>query len=335
LVCDQEDLDWLLYGALGFAGEAAARATPGFALPEHRPFQWLSETPPKRLSPSLAEAWALRRRELRQQPPLTLLETAPYKRRWHSPPGPVAGDYREQVSAACEEWLLGRLEQHFRRMEPPRAVSRSELLSFLRSQVDTEAVATIHGSQGGPGLEQLAAKLLERESAPYLAAFRHTESGMGKRAHWEAVWRRQSSATGPHLKLPEPRDYGPEDFQQLRLWQLRGRLDVPRERFILYPSVRSEPLYGWAGWDLVQRSQVLLLLYAESKRQGLLEERIPLLGGLLELLPWLELWHHMPDPRLGDQRPQGYLHQFIRTEAQAVDMSIDLIRAWRPPSGGS
>lgn len=335
MVCDQEDLDWALYGALGLAGEAAARGTPGFALPEHRPFQWLSEAPPKRLSPSLAEAWGLRRQELKQNRLLTLLETTPYKRPWHISSGPVRGDYRQQVTSACEEWLLGRMEQFFQGSESPRAVSHTEVLSFLRGQAGTEAVASIHVSHGGPGLERLVAALLEHESAPYLAALRYTASGLKKRARWEAAWRRQSLEADSPPPLPTLPDYTPVDFQQRHLWRLRGRLDVPRERFILYLGVRSEPLYGWAGWDLVQRAQVLLALLTECKRQGLPEEQLPLLGGLLELLPGIERWYHAPDPRLGAQRPHEHLHQVIREEAQALDVSIGHIQAWRPPPGGS
>jgi hypothetical protein len=330
MVCDQEDLDWMLYGVLGLVEEAAAHGAPGFALPEHRPFKWLSEMPPKRLSPSLAEPWSFRRRELRQKRALALLETALYKRPWRSDPESKADDYREQVATACREWLLGRLEQSFQTMELPRAAALGELVSSLRNQVDADAVASVYSSQVGAGLEQVIEAMLELESAPYLAALRHTPSGLEKRAIWESTWLCQRSGVDMHTDCPVPPQYEPEDFQRAHLWHLRGRWDVPRERFILYPNAGSKPLYGWAGWDPVQRACVLMRLHSEQKGQGASEELVPILGGLLELLPWIEQWHHVPDPRLGGVRPDEQLRSFILHEAQSLGTSVEVIRTWRP-----
>jgi hypothetical protein len=72
----------------------------------------------------------------------------------------------------------------------------------------------------------------------------------------------------------------------------------------------KSPVIAWAGWDHLQQAQGLASYY-ESVRtnEGWLKERlIPLLGGLLELLPWWLLqWHNEVDPRY--KSPNGRLFQ--------------------------
>ncbi|MBN1209234.1 MAG: BREX-2 system adenine-specific DNA-methyltransferase PglX [Myxococcaceae bacterium] len=327
MVSDQEDLDWLIYGALELAGGPATHRTPGLALPEHRPFNWLSELPPRRLQPSLAEPWALRRRELLHEPTLALLETSLYKRSWRSPSwgatehsrGPDA--YRSQVAEACREWLLERLEKVLRSLDPPRSVPPQELLHLLLNEADAQAVASLYNPPDQPEGTAAMEALFESESAPCLAALRYTASGLVKREGWERAWACQRAMGEEPFDCPAPLRYTPGDFLKPQLWLLRGPLDVPRERFILYPGAESEKVYGWAGWDFAQRAHVLMVLYAERKAQVPRGELIPLLGGMLELLPWVEQWHPAPGTRL---------RSFIHSEAQALETSLDVIRAWRP-----
>ncbi len=75
----------------------------------------------------------------------------------------------------------------------------------------------------------------------------------------------------------------------------RGKLDVPKERFISYPGCESDddkqPLYRWAGWNHLQQAQAVAALYEDLKREGWTKERLaPMLEGLRELLPWLKQW---------------------------------------------
>ena len=58
-----------------------------------------------------------------------------------------------------------------------------------------------------------------------------------------------------------PPKYSHADFRKAAYWKARGKLDVPKERFILYPDLRREGdstvVLGWAGWD--HRDQALAL----------------------------------------------------------------------------
>jgi hypothetical protein len=71
--------------------------------------------------------------------------------------------------------------------------------------------------------------------------------------------------------------YASDDFGGLSFYRLRGPLDIPKERFISYPGCESdndgEPVYGWAGWDYLQRTRALASLYLDRKdKEGALHE---------------------------------------------------------------
>jgi len=57
---------------------------------------------------------------------------------------------------------------------------------------------------------------------------------------------------------------------------------------------------------------------------------IPLLGGLIELLPWLQQWHNDIDPTynlaMGD-----YIQGFLDDEARQLNLVPDAIQSWQPP----
>lgn len=62
------------------------------------------------------------------------------------------------------------------------------------------------------------------------------------------------------------------------------------------------------------------------------EERlIPLLAGILELLPWTAQWHPDPDPETGEL-PAPELEDFLADELGAPGRTRDDLRDWRPPT---
>lgn len=84
----------------------------------------------------------------------------------------------------------------------------------------------------------------------------------------------------------------------------RGKLDVPKERFILYPDAGRDAdptlLLGWAGWDHAHQSLALATVITERVAEGWSADRlIPLVAGLEELQPWVEQWHAETDPSYG------------------------------------
>ena len=107
-------------------------------------------------------------------------------------------------------------------------------------------------------LERVLTALVVEESVPYLAAHRHTEAGLGKRAEWECdvgrvERRREDRGEGREVgEIPVPPSYSDKDFRAVPHYrQLRGKLDVPKERFISVPEGRGRvirsPVIGLGG----------------------------------------------------------------------------------------
>lgn len=139
--------------------------------------------------------------------------------------------------------------------------------------------------------------------------------------------------------IPVPPKYAGKDFQKTHFWRLRGKLDVPKERWVGFPHCEGpdqSPLIAWAGCDHLQLALAVAGHYMEVKEVlgGSQDPRLEiLLAALLELLPWLKQWHNHIDPefleRMGD-----YFEGFIDEEAKTLQKSLDDIRGWRPPATG-
>ena len=138
--------------------------------------------------------------------------------------------------------------------------------------------------------------------------------------------------------IPVPPKYGSADFFKGDYWRLRGKLDVPKERFILYPGAERDadptPVVAWAGWDHLQQAQALSAHYVRMQEQeGWSAERLtPLLAGLLELVPWLRQWHNALDPAYGQRAVGDYFAGFVDEEARRLGFTLDAVRAWTPPA---
>ena len=101
-----------------------------------------------------------------------------------------------------------------------------------------------------------------------------------------------------------PPKYTSEDFLKPDFWRLRGKLDVPKERFVSYPGCErpGDPtlVVAWAGWDHLQQATALAAYFVRLKDEGVPAERlVPLLAGIDELVFWLKLWHNAFDPSSG------------------------------------
>jgi len=162
---------------------------------------------------------------------------------------------------------------------------------------------------------------------------------MRKRAIWEEVWEMQRAEDrGEDVgTIPIPPRYTKADFRPGPSWDLRGKLDVPKERFILVPGAelgagRSE-VVGWAGWDEAQRVQALAARVGDLRdREGAPPERLtPLLAGVLELLPWVHQWHPEVMPDFGQTLGDAF-DAWLDEQLSAVGLTRDELRAWRPPA---
>lgn len=153
-----------------------------------------------------------------------------------------------------------------------------------------------------------------------------------------AEWRRQLDALPEKPKVPVPPKYGSTDFRKTVWWSLRGKLDVPKERWIFYPGTeRTEdpsPVIAWAGWNHAQQARALAEYYVDAKQTyGFKGDKLTLLlASLLELQPWLTQWHAELDPAFGVS-PAEAIRGFLDSECHALGVTREDLEKAR--TGGS
>jgi hypothetical protein len=269
---------------------------------------------------------------IESNPNIRLIEQPEYKRRWN------AGPWERQQERALRGWLLHRLESSSY-WPKPELTSCARLADRAHADKDFMQVAAIYTGRADFDVTRLVAELVQNEAVPFLPVLRYKPPGLRKRALWEQTWdlQRREDRGERVGDIPVPPKYRSSDFQKGTCWRLRGKLDVPKERFVSYPGCERDadptPLVGWAGWDHLQQAQALAAHYLAMKdSEGWSTERLtPLLTGLLELLPWLEQWHDELDPAFGMGMGQ-YFRSFVEEEARTLGLTLDAIRGWRPPA---
>ena len=160
-----------------------------------------------------------------------------------------------------------------------------------------------------------------------------------KRAVWERVWNLQRAEDrGEEVgTIPVPPKYAQADFRSGVFWKHRGKLDVPKERFVLIPNAGhgadSSPVVGWAGWDERDLARALAGRIMELREQDAADaERVaPLLTGVLELLPWIHQWHPDSDALFGGT-PGGYFEGWLDGQLAEFAITRETLRSWRPPA---
>jgi Domain of unknown function (DUF7008)/Eco57I restriction-modification methylase len=196
-------------------------------------------------------------------PSIRLLERPEYKRRWLSEP------WEKQEERALRGWLLDRLEERrfwFDGQGRPLPRSVAQLADDVARDADLVSVLGLWEGRPDVPVTQSLRRLLADEAVPFLAAYRYKDSGLRKREAWEETWRLQrlEDAGQKVGTIAVPPKYTSADFKKNLYWQARGKLDVPKERFILYPDAGRETdptsLLGWAGWDYAQQSLALSLV---------------------------------------------------------------------------
>lgn len=123
---------------------------------------------------------------IESDPTLGLIERPENKRRWSSQP------WEEMERDALRAWLLDRLEApRFWDAAEPQILSARTLADAARHDAAFRAVAELYAGNAGFDLDALVAELVKGESVPFLAPLRYSETGLRKRADWEATWEKQ------------------------------------------------------------------------------------------------------------------------------------------------
>jgi hypothetical protein len=261
---------------------------------------------------------------------IRLLEQPEYKRRW------TVRDFEAETRASARLSVVTALEQIIAgTVEVQRATDLVQ--SAPRNATALREVAELLGE--GDGMQQASKEmLLPTAAVPFLSAYRYTDPGLEKRALWEQTWKLQRAEDAGEKvgEIPVPPKYDSKDYRDATTWSLRGKLDVPKERFISYPGCESdqdgEPVYGWAGWNHLQQAQALAALYQKRKQEEAWgKDRLtPMLAGLLELLPWIKQWHNEPSEEFSGMRLGDFFDGFIDGECRSLGLTRDDLRTWRP-----
>ncbi|WP_435173655.1 BREX-2 system adenine-specific DNA-methyltransferase PglX [Gordonia hongkongensis] len=361
MIRDQENLDWEVYRLYGLIDEnlnlSGSISGPGLALGE-RAFEialarrmaageaeteWFNRHGSAPIT-GIPSHWPSEYRDLVQcrldaietNPYIRLLERPEYKRRW-------AGEsWDTKLLRALRDWLLDKIENPSLWTSPqglPQPKSVGEIAGVLgRDPEFIDALDMWAGHKDAPVTATLE-KLLADQTVPYLAAHRYKDSGLRKRAEWERVWdmqRDEDAGLIAATDIPVPPKYTTADFRKTSYWSHRGKLDVPKERFILYPDAGRETdptaLLGWAGWDHAQQGLALATIYAMRESEGVDREKlVPVVAGIAEVLPWVKQWHSGLDPNLGVDLHE-YLHGQLQEKAQAIGVPVSELGQWRPPA---
>ncbi|MGW1116281.1 BREX-2 system adenine-specific DNA-methyltransferase PglX [Streptomyces tanashiensis] len=263
-----------------------------------------------------------------------MVERPEYKRRW------ATEGWDALQEKALRSWLLDRIEDRdhwFDENGKPALITLSRLTDNLSRDEDFVSVAKIYSPR--KELPAVVAELMTDEHVPFLSALRYKPAGLKKRADWEHVWdlqRQEDAAEDEPAKrkirdsIPVPPKYTSADFLRPSYWRARGKLDVPKERFISYgqTNVPTPDLYGWAGWNH-QEQAYALTTYIATHESLTDEEVTPFLAGLLELQPWLDQWHNEFDATFGSS-PADFFRGDRQMEQGKHGLTDDSLRAWRP-----
>lgn len=243
----------------------------------------------------------------------------------------------------------------------PFLTSANQLADVVQSDAKFMEAAEIYEGSSGFSVPELVRNLIASESVPYLPSLRYSAGGLRKRSDWEETWdlqrredeieaalrKKHAKKTEAELKeliakaqkkevgdIPVPPKYkmgakkADKDFLKDTYWKLRGKLDVPKERWISYPGAERNNddslVIAWAGWDHYQQAQALAEYFLDAKEsQGWPKERLlPLLAGLADLIPWLKQWHNEVDPNYG-MGLGDYFAGFQEEQCRALDLTVE------------
>jgi hypothetical protein len=363
----QEELDWQCYRLYGLISEDFTHPSPPKLKLGERAFEivmarkmaageledkWFERhksTPicdlPSNWSDSYRQLVQKRIEVIENSPNIALIEQPEYKRRWDTE------TYETPQQQALQNWLLDKLETYFDfdgRMnntgKPTNKIeisitSIAKLTDIAKSDSQFITVGELYRNDPAFKIEKLITELIEAESVPHLPILRYKVTGLRKRLEWEHTWelqRQEDNGTIPtDTKIDVPQKYINTDFLKPNYWRLRGKLDVPKERWIAFPHCQSEDgtlAIAWAGYNHLQLAQTLSTYYLDIKERigGSNDPRLaPLLASLVELIPWLKQWHNDIDPEFG-LAMGDYYEGFLIEEAKAIGHTVESLKAWEP-----
>jgi hypothetical protein len=251
---------------------------------------------------------------------LQLLDAPAYKRRWQLP------DLSKAEKEAAESWLLDRLEDLFApKSDQSKHSASSELAEPKPYRLEAVVaawqrdprVAAVAGVWTGSGaaidLTLVAEKLLRKNAIPDNPYRVYSAEGLLNLGEWKRVWALQDQEdpkvaqlidprtneplldeTGkPTNTIPLPPKFDKTDFQS-DYFATRGKLNVPRERFIAFTDL-TPTRYGWNGWRDRERALAQVEAYTLAETDPELPLPVPTSADPRRCGPTLGLWESLPD----------------------------------------
>ncbi len=268
-----------------------------------------------------------RRARIAAVPELALIEQTTYKRRWYRP------DHAAEEHRAMSAWLADRIEQELSgRGGKPATIA--QLTAALESDPHVHAIAELLTERKDYRLTDLVAEQVTADAVPEHPLHVYKATGLDKRAAWERTWDEQRKEDAGLPASPQvPPKYGQGDFLRPDYFRLRGKLDVPRERFITFTEVPGrgvgELLYGWAGWTPAERVKAILAMDEDCEDQGLpLADRIALLDSAWRLVPDV-----LRDDATTGARLKAELSALLGSDGPSKDLLADWKKRFPPPGG--
>jgi hypothetical protein len=271
----QEEMDWLAYEMYGLLKGKAPLAEDFLNRSEYeaarlelgqRPFEiagkgyqgdWPKGYKPVPLPEILRPLTEERIAIMKANPDIALLEDPLYKRRWVPP------DYAQEFRDAAAWWLAEKLEYTLEKAGRP--LSLREWVKMLERDERVNATLEVLTDSPLPDLEDELLKIIRANAVPNRPEHYLKLSGL-----------RKLYAGKDTDRIPE---FSSEDFIDSTAWKLRGKLNIPRERFIHYAEFDHNwrevdipesggPWFGWAGWDAARRADALATLLDRANRAG-------------------------------------------------------------------
>lgn len=298
---------------------------------------------------------------------IKLIEQPEYKRRW------LPLNWEGQEQDALTDWLLTFLERESFDKTNPRLLTAAQLSDRIqRNSLANEIAKRVAGTDLFES-QQLVVDLLASEHVPQVAAARLKPEALSKFRAWQDTWQKQRQEDAIELEfgvstplsdlekenpekladfhqrqqkaeakkakvvgdIPVPPKYAKSDFKVGHYWTLRGKLDVPKERFFSFPGCEkpgdSTLVVGWAGMDHLQRARATAAWYIERKEQDgwEVDQLLPMLVALHELIPWLKQWHNDVDPEFGERLGDFY-EGYLMEELRLWNLTQSDLLKWRP-----
>lgn len=303
---------------------------------------------------------------------IRLIEQPEYKRRWNTTPyaEQTATALRSWLLDRIESYFdfdgrmndAGTPTARFPNVKEGEIVSVARIADEARRDPLFEEAGEVYRDDRAFDVLALVTELVVSEAVPALPVERYKPSGLLKRKQWERTWelQRAEDVIDARVTLPDgdpdkltadeaarekqktvgdipvPPKYAQADFLPGPFWRLRGKLDVPKERFVSFPNVTTADgtaLVAWAGSDHLQLAKAVSGLYVDIRdRQGTQDDPrlFPLLAVLIDLLPWLEQYHGDIDPEFNTSMAESFA-SFVATEGQRLGKSQADLAAWTPP----